>query len=251
MSQRIVVVTGAASGNGLAIASRLLSRGDLVVAFDVSSQALARCEAEHWSDHRDAVLTMAGDVSDEADVGRLIDRALMQHGRVDALVNNAGITGSATATDVHTTPVAEFDRVMAVNVRGVFLGCHAVLPHMLDRRAGVIVNIASVASFVAFPKRAAYTASKGAVLQLTRSIAVDYAHAGIRCNALCPGMIETPMTKWRLDQPDLRAQVLARIPQNEIGTADDVAGAVEFLLNEGARYMNGSGLVMDGGYLAI
>jgi NAD(P)-dependent dehydrogenase (short-subunit alcohol dehydrogenase family) len=251
MKKRVVVVTGAASGNGLAIASRLLSRGDLVVAFDVSAQALARCEAEHWSDHRDAVLTMAGDVSDEADVGRLIDQALTWHGRVDALVNNAGITGSAAATDVHTTPVAEFDQVMAVNVRGVFLGCHAVLPHMLDRRAGLIVNIASVASFVAFPKRAAYTASKGAVLQLTRSIAVDYAHAGIRCNALCPGMIETPMTKWRLDQPDLRAQVLARIPQNEIGTADDVAGAVEFLLGEGARYMNGSGLVMDGGYLAI
>lgn len=251
MSQRVVVVTGAASGNGLAIASRLLSRGDLVVAFDVSAQALARCEAEPWSDHRDAVLTMAGDVSDEADVGRLIDLALTQHGRVDALVNNAGITGSAAATDVHTTPVAEFDQVMAVNVRGVFLGCHAVLPHMLVRRTGVIVNIASVASFVAFPKRAAYTASKGAVLQLTRSIAVDYAHAGIRCNALCPGMIETPMTKWRLDQPDLRAQVLARIPQNEIGTADDVAGAVEFLLGDGARYMNGSGLVMDGGYLAI
>jgi NAD(P)-dependent dehydrogenase (short-subunit alcohol dehydrogenase family) len=251
MKKRVVVVTGAASGNGLAIASRLLSRGDLVVAFDVSAQALARCEAEHWSDRRDAVLTMAGDVSDEADVGRLIDQALTWHGRVDALVNNAGITGSAAATDVHTTPVAEFDQVMAVNVRGVFLGCHAVLPHMLDRRAGLIVNIASVASFVAFPKRAAYTASKGAVLQLTRSIAVDYAHAGIRCNALCPGMIETPMTKWRLDQPDLRAQVLARIPQNEIGTADDVAGAVEFLLGEGARYMNGSGLVMDGGYLAI
>lgn len=251
MSRRIVIVTGAASGNGLAIASRLLSCGDCVVAFDVSAQALAQCEAEHWADHRDAVATMAGDVSDEADVRRLIDQALMRHGRVDALINNAGIAGSASATDVHTTPVAEFDKVMAVNVRGVFLGCHVVLPHMLERRAGTIVNIASVASFVAFPKRAAYTASKGAVMQLTRSIAVDYADSGIRCNALCPGMIETPMTKWRLDQPDLRSQVLARIPQNEIGTADDVASAAEFLLGEGARYMNGSALVMDGGYLAI
>jgi NAD(P)-dependent dehydrogenase (short-subunit alcohol dehydrogenase family) len=251
MSQRIVVVTGAASGNGLAIASRLLSRGDSVVAFDVSAQALAKCEAEHWTDHRHAMLTMAGDVSNEADVGRLIDYALKQRGRVDVLVNNAGITGSQSAADVHTTPVSEFDKVMAVNVRGVFLGCHAVLPCMLERRAGVIVNIASVASFVAFPKRAAYTTSKGAVMQLTRSIAVDYAHAGIRCNALCPGMIETPMTKWRLDQPDLRTQVLARIPQNEIGTADDVAAAAEFLMSEGARYMNGSALVMDGGYLAI
>ncbi len=251
MSRRVVVVTGAGSGNGLAIASRLLSRGDSVVAFDVSAQALATCEAGQWVDHRDAVLTMSGDVSDEGDVDRLIERALKQHGRVDALVNNAGITGNQSASDVHTTPVSEFDKVLAVNVRGVFLGCHAVLPHMLERGAGMIVNIASVASFVAFPKRAAYTASKGAVLQLTRSVAVDYAHAGIRCNALCPGMIETPMTKWRLDQPDLRAQVLTRIPQNEIGTAQDVAGAVEFLLSADARYMNGSALVMDGGYLAI
>ncbi len=190
MSRRVVVVTGAGSGNGLAIASRLLSRGDSVVAFDVSAQALASCEAGQWVDHRDAVLTMSGDVSDEGDVDRLIERTLKRHGRVDALVNNAGITGSQSASDVHTTPVSEFDKVLAVNVRGVFLGCHAVLPHMLERGAGMIVNIASVASFVAFPKRAAYTASKGAVLQLTRSVAVDYAHAGIRCNALCPGMIE-------------------------------------------------------------
>ncbi|HMN12950.1 MAG TPA: SDR family oxidoreductase [Bellilinea sp.] len=251
MTQRVVVVTGAASGNGLAIASRQLSLGDFVVAFDLSAEALAKCEAEHWAGHRDNVMTVAGDVSDETDVVRLIDQALKRHGRVDVLVNNAGITGNPLATDVHTTPVSEFDRVMAVNVRGVFLGCHAVLPHMLARRAGVILNIASVASFVAFPKRAAYTASKGAVVQLTRSIAADYAHAGIRCNALCPGMIETPMTQWRLDQPDLREQVLARIPQNEIGTTGDVADAVEFLASEKARYMNGAALVMDGGYTAL
>lgn len=251
MSQRIIVVTGAASGNGLAITSRLLSLGDFVVAFDLSAEALAKCEANEWVNRRDAVLTVAGDVSQEADVAHVIDQAVKRHGRVDVLVNNAGITGNSLATDVHTTPVSEFDRVMAVNVRGVFLGCHAVLPHMLARRAGVILNLASVASFVAFPKRAAYTASKGAVVQLTRSIAADYAHAGIRCNALCPGMIETPMTQWRLDQPDLRAQVLARIPQSEIGTAEDVAATAEFLVGPLARYVNGAALVMDGGYTAI
>ncbi len=251
MNQRIVVVTGAASGNGLAITSRLLAGGDFVIAFDLSATALAKCEATEWAGWRDAVLTVAGDVSQEAAVLHMIDQAVKLHGRVDVLVNNAGITGNPLATDVHTTPVSEFDRVMAVNVRGVFLGCHAVLPHMLARRAGVILNIASVASFVAFPKRAAYTASKGAVVQLTRSIAVDYAQEGIRCNALCPGMIETPMTQWRLDQPDLRAQVLARIPQNEIGTTEDVAATAEFLIGPHARYMNGAALVMDGGYTAV
>jgi NAD(P)-dependent dehydrogenase (short-subunit alcohol dehydrogenase family) len=251
MNQRITIVTGAASGNGLAIATRQLSAGDFVIAFDVSAQALAKCEAESWAAHRGAVLSVAGDVSNEADIRRLVDQALSVRGQINVLINNAGITGSQAATDVHTTSVEEFDRVMAVNVRGVFLGCRAVLPCMLERRAGVILNIASVASFVAFPKRAAYTTSKGAVMQLTRSIAVDYAQAGIRCNALCPGMIETPMTRWRLDQPDLRAQVLSRIPQNEIGTADDVAAAVEFLVSDNARYMNGSALVLDGGLSAV
>lgn len=251
MTQRVVVVTGAASGNGLAIASRQLAAGDFVVAFDLSERALAGCVNDHWASHRRAVLTVAGDVSNEADVGRLIETAVSERGQVDVLINNAGITGSQAATDLHSTAVEEFDRVMAVNVRGVFLGCHAVLPHMLERRSGVILNIASVASFVAFPKRAAYTTSKGAVVQLTKSIAVDYARAGIRCNALCPGMIETPMTQWRLDQPELRAQVLSRIPQNEIGTVDDVSAVAEFLVSERARYMNGAALVMDGGLTAI
>ncbi|WP_428423452.1 SDR family NAD(P)-dependent oxidoreductase [Methylibium sp.] len=250
MNQRVVIVTGAASGNGLAIASRQLAAGDFVVAFDLSAQCLAECEAGNWAAHRGAVLAVAGDVSNEADIQRLVDQALSVHGRIDVLINNAGITGSQAATDVHTTSVEEFDRVMAINVRGVFLGCRAVLPHMLGRRAGVILNIASVASFVAFPKRAAYTTSKGAVVQLTRSIAVDYARSGIRCNALCPGMIETPMTQWRLDQPDLRAQVLSRIPQNEIGTPGDVAAAAEFLVSDNARYVNGAALVMDGGLTA-
>jgi NAD(P)-dependent dehydrogenase (short-subunit alcohol dehydrogenase family) len=251
MKKRVVIITGAASGNGLAIASRQLSLGDYVIAFDMSEEALARSSELHWTEHQDSLLTLAGDVSKELDVRNLVEKALKVSGQVDVLINNAGITGNELATDAHSTPLSEFDRVMAVNVRGVFLGCHLVLPHMLARREGVILNIASVASFVAFPKRAAYTASKGAVMQLTRSIAVDYAKDGIRCNALCPGMIETPMTQWRLDQPDLRAQVLARIPQNEIGTVNEVAAAAEFLVSKNARYMNGAALVMDGGYTSL
>ncbi len=116
-----------------------------------------------------------------------------------------------------------------MNLRGPFLLCRAALPVMLEQGRGIIVNVASVAGLVAFPGRAAYTASKGALVQLTRSVAVDYGARGIRCNALCPGMIDTPMTRWRLEQPALREQVLAGIPQGEIGTVDDVASAVAFL----------------------
>jgi NAD(P)-dependent dehydrogenase (short-subunit alcohol dehydrogenase family) len=251
MNQRVVVVTGAASGNGLAIASRQLSAGDFVVAFDVSEEGLRKCEAEFWGGYRTSVRTVVGDVASDSDIHRLIDGVLELTGKIDILINNAGITGSQEASNVHSTPVKEFDRVLAVNVRGVFLGCHAALPHMLKRRSGIILNVASVAGLVAFPRRAAYTTSKGAVVQLTRSIAVDYASAGIRCNALCPGMIETPMTQWRLDQPDLKSQILWRIPQNEIGSADDVAAAAEFLVSEDARYINGAALVLDGAMTAI
>jgi NAD(P)-dependent dehydrogenase (short-subunit alcohol dehydrogenase family) len=122
---------------------------------------------------------------------------------------------------------------------------------MLDQGSGIIVNIASVAGLVAFPGRAAYSTSKSAIIGLTRSIAADYAARGIRCNAVCPGMIDTPMTRWRLEQPDLRAQVLERIPQREIGEASDVAGAVAFLAGPDARYFNGAAVVLDGGYTAI
>ena len=247
---RVSVVTGAASRNGRAIASRLHDCGDRVAALDVSANSLNRCRVDEWDAHGDRVLCLVADVSDEASINTAVARATDRFGRVDVLVNNAEIAGSNSATTVHATPVAEFDRVIAVNVRGVFLGCRAVLPLMLKQGGGIIINIASVAGLVAFSGRAAYTASKGAVIQLSRSITADYAHAGIRCVALCPGMIETPMTQWRLDQPHLRNEILPRIPQNDIGSVDDVASAVAFLAGPEARYFNGAALVMDGGYAA-
>jgi NAD(P)-dependent dehydrogenase (short-subunit alcohol dehydrogenase family) len=248
---RVVLVTGAASGNGRAIAKRFLEHGDRVAAIDLTDSEIRARALDDWADCSERVLGIAADVASESGMSEAVAQVVDRFGRVDVLINNAGITGNSDATRLHTTPVAEFDNVMAVNVRGVFLGCRSVLPVMIEQGQGVIVNIASIASMVAFPGRAAYSASKGAVLQLTRSIAVDYAASGIRCNALCPGMIETPMTKWRLDDPELRQQVLARIPQREIGTVEDVAAAVMFLSGPESRYLNGSALVVDGGYTAI
>jgi NAD(P)-dependent dehydrogenase (short-subunit alcohol dehydrogenase family) len=248
---RVSVITGAASGNGRAIASRLLKYGDCIAALDISIDALDRCRTEDWCGHADRVLSLVTDVTDEASINAAIESVKGRFGRLDVLVNNAGIAGSVEATTVHATPVVEFDRVIAVNLRGVFLGCRAALPIMIEQGSGVIINIASVSGLVAFPGRAAYTASKGGVIQLSRSITADYAHAGIRCVALCPGMIETPMTQWRLDQPHLRKEILARIPQNEIGSVEDVASAVTFLAGPEAHYFNGSALVMDGGYAAV
>jgi NAD(P)-dependent dehydrogenase (short-subunit alcohol dehydrogenase family) len=122
---------------------------------------------------------------------------------------------------------------------------------MLERRRGVIVNIASVAGLVAFPARAAYSISKAAVIQITRTIAVDYGHRGIRSIALCPGMIDTPMTQWRLAEPRLREEELGRIPQKRIGTVSDVVSAVVFFTSDEANYCNGAVIPIDGGYLAM
>jgi len=248
---RVVYVTGAASGNGLSIANRFLESGDKVIAVDLDAAALEKCRKADWAAHADSLLTQEGDVTREVDIDASIAAGRDAFGAIDIVINNAGITGSEKASTVHLTPVEEYDRVMAVNVRSAFLACRAVLPEMMERRSGVIINIASVAGLVAFPGRAAYTASKGAIIQLTRAITADYAQHGIRALALCPGMIETPMTKWRLDQPKMRQAIVDRIPQAEIGSAEDVADAVHYFASSQASYFNGAALVMDGGYIAI
>jgi NAD(P)-dependent dehydrogenase (short-subunit alcohol dehydrogenase family) len=248
---RAVIVTGAASGIGRATAARFLREGDRVAALDLDLAALETARRESWPDAGNRFLPMVGDVAQPADAARAVATTLERFGRIDVLVNNAGITGGPKALKLHETSVEDFDRVWGVNTRGMFLMCRAAIPHFLAQGGGIIVNIASVAGHVAFPGRAAYNVSKGAAVMLTRSVAVDYSAQGIRCNAVCPGMIDTPMTHWRLEQPALRAQVNARIPQGDVGGVDDVANAVWFLASEQARYMHGSQLVVDGAYSSI
>jgi NAD(P)-dependent dehydrogenase (short-subunit alcohol dehydrogenase family) len=236
----VAVVTGGASGIGLATCRRLRDEGFAVAALDLRPDGASDA----------AKITMACDVTDEASVNAAMAAVTTRLGAIDVLVNNAGITGSAAATVCHETPVAEWDRVHAVNVRGPFLCSRAVLPSMLARGSGHIITIASVAGLVAFPGRCAYTASKGAAVMLTRSIAADYAAAGIRANAVCPGMVYTPMTAWRLDQPELRAAVEARIPAGRVASPDEIADAVALLAAGRLAYMNGHPLVVDGGMSA-
>jgi NAD(P)-dependent dehydrogenase (short-subunit alcohol dehydrogenase family) len=238
---RVAVVTGGASGIGLATCGRLADEGFAVAALDLKPDAAAGV----------AALTLGCDVISEDDVSRAMDEVAARLGPVDVLVHNAGITGSRAAARCHETPVEEWDRVQAVNVRGPFLCSRAVLPSMMARGSGHIITIASIAGLVAFPGRCAYTASKGAALMLTRSIAVDYAAAGIRANAVCPGMVYTPMTSWRLDQPDLRAAVEDRIPAGRVAMPDEIADAVALLASGRLGYMTGHPLVVDGGMSAL
>jgi NAD(P)-dependent dehydrogenase (short-subunit alcohol dehydrogenase family) len=237
---RVAVVTGAASGIGRAAAARLTSDGFRVAVLDIDDAA-----------SEDVQLAVKADVTDPADVDRAFAEVLDAFGRIDVLVNNAGITGSAKATVCHETPIDEWDRVLAVNVRGPFLCTRAALPAMLRQGAGHVITVASIAGLVAFPGRCAYTTSKGAAVQFTKSLAVDYACAGIRANAVCPGMVETPMTQWRLDVPELRAEVESRIPLGRVATADEIADAIALLASDRLVYLTGHALALDGGWTAL
>jgi NAD(P)-dependent dehydrogenase (short-subunit alcohol dehydrogenase family) len=236
----VAIVTGAASGIGRASSRRLQEDGMTVIALDLDVAAAAEVSPN----------ALAMDVSDAAQVSEVMTEVLLRWPRIDVLVNNAGITGSAQATTAHETPVEEFDRVMAVNVRGPFLCSRAVLPSMIEAGRGHIITIASAAGIVAFPGRCAYTTSKGAALQLARSMAVDYGRLGIRSNAICPGMVETPMTQWRLDQPDLRDRTESQIPMGRVASPEEIADVVSVLASGRLGYANGAALVIDGGWTA-
>ena len=242
------MVTGAASGIGAGLASHFVSLGDRVIALDMDRGGLTSLADRLASPN---LMLALADVTDDVQLERALAESTSRFGHPDVLVNNAGTTGGPQATTLHETPPEVVDRVVDVNLRAVIRLTAAVLPTMLERRRGVIVNIASVAGLVAFPARAAYSITKAAVIQVTRTIAVDYGHQGIRSIALCPGMIDTPMTHWRLAQPALREEVLARIPQRTIGTVSDVVGAAAFFASDEASYCNGAAIPIDGGYLAI
>ena len=238
--RRCVVVTGGASGIGQATVTRLVADGFRVAVLDLGDAAGSGAE-----------LTLRADVTDPAEVESAIEQVLAAFGRIDVLVNNAGITGSAKATVCHETPVADWDRVLSVNVRGPFLCSRAVLPTMLSQGSGHIITVASVAGLVAFPGRCAYTTSKGAAVLFTKSLAVDYASKGIRANAVCPGFVQTPMTQWRLDVPELRAQVESTIPMGRVAQPEEIAEAIAMLASDTLVYLTGHALVVDGGATAI
>ncbi len=242
--ERVAVVTGGGSGIGLATCSRLAADGFTLAVLDLDIDAAKAAAGPNGSGY-------AADVSDADAVERTFTDIVTTFGRIDVLVNNAGISGGSAATICHETPVADWDRVHAINSRGPFLCSRAALPVMLAQGSGQVITVASVAGLVVFPGRCAYTASKGAALMFAKSLAVDYAHAGIRSNAVCPGFVETPMTQWRLDVPELRAKVEANIPLGRVAQPADIADAICVLASGRLSYMNGHALIIDGGWTSL
>jgi NAD(P)-dependent dehydrogenase (short-subunit alcohol dehydrogenase family) len=237
---KVAIVTGGSSGIGAATVARLLERGAHVTAADVDVAGVAKDAGD-----------VECDVSDPAAVERLVAGVLERFGRIDILCNNAAVPST---TDVLACTPEEWDRTFAINCRGPFLCTKAVLPTMIEQGGGVIVNTASVAAFVALPNRAAYSATKGALVSFTRQVAFDYAKHGIRCSYVCPGGVDSPWIARLLESTDdpvaAREAIVAQQPLGRLATPEDVAKAIVFLCSDDAELVTGSGLVVDGGLLA-
>ena len=244
MDGKGVVVTGVATGLGREIARHLAAEGARVIGCDVNDTG--------------GEDTMAGigryvhvNVSSEAEVGGLVDAAVAELGKLDAFVNNAAIEIDVELLD---TTEEQLDRILAVNLKGVFFGCKHAVRAMRATGGGSIVNIASILALVADANLPAYCAAKGGVLALSRAVAVGYGADGIRCNAVCPGDVDTPMLQAVFEAADdpaaLRAKISSEYPLGRISQPSEIARSVAFLASDDSSFMSGQPLVLDGGLLA-
>ncbi|HWR15715.1 MAG TPA: SDR family oxidoreductase [Terriglobales bacterium] len=248
LKDQVAIITGAGAGIGGASASLFAREGARVAVVDLNQKA---------ADETSSVITSNGgtcrvfavDVSRSSDVQRLVDGVIKLWGRIDILFNNAGIVPHGK---IHQTTEEEWDRAMAVNVKSMYLTCHAVIPIFKQQGGGTIINTSSATVLRNVVDRAAYTASKGAVLALSRSMAMDYVGENIRVNAICPGTIDTPSLRARLaahaDPKEARKRFIARQPMGRLGTAEEVAQAALYLASSEAAFVTGTALSIDGGF---
>jgi NAD(P)-dependent dehydrogenase (short-subunit alcohol dehydrogenase family) len=244
---KVAIVTGAAGGIGSAIVERFAAEGAAVVAADVSEERL-----------RDVAQRAGGetswqvcDVARAEDVQRLVATAVERHGKLTTMCNNAAVSIPGSVEEVSEN---DFDRTIAVNLRGVFLGCKYAVPELLKAGGGSIVNTGSVNSLVAEPFLTAYVASKGGVLMLTKAVALDYADKGIRCNCLCPGWVDTPINHPHAERMGGLEGVLESLPEwqpiGRQGFPEEIAAAAVYLASDESAFMTGSAFVIDGGMTA-
>jgi len=242
LSDRVAIVTGSGRGIGRAIALKLAEAGASIVVNDVGDMAPAEEVAGEIRKLGRDSLVISADVIQSADVASLVDTVVEKYGKVDILVNNAGITRDQLIMRMSDD---DWDKVLEVNLKSVFLCSKAVLRHMMKQRWGRIVNISSIVGLIGNPGQANYSSSKAGIIGLTRTIAKEVASRGITANAIAPGFIDTAMTQ---QLPEERRQALMdQVPLGFLGTPRDVAEAVAFLASEEARYITGQVLTVDGG----
>ena len=238
---KVAVITGAASGIGAATARLMAGEGAKVVLADISGDAANALASALGPD----AMAVTCDVSKEADVAALIKAAADAHGRIDILFNNAGIGSFGNTVEL---PPDQWEQVIAVDLHSVYYACHHAIPHM--PRGSAIVNTASISGLGGDYRFAAYNAAKGAVINYTKALAIDHARDGIRVNALCPGLVETPITAGMNQMPGLPEEWHKRIPMGRGAQPEEMANVVAFLASDAASYMTGSIIVADGGTTA-
>ena len=245
LDSKVAMITGAASGMGAAEARLFAREGAKVVLADIQDelgQEVAREIGEN-------TVYLHLDVGDESQWQAAISATANRFGKLDILVNNAGVSGGNPGRLEEQT-VENFDRVMAVNARGVFLGAKYAIPEMRKAGGGSIINISSIYGLVGSARGAGYAASKGAVRIFSKAAAIQYAKDGIRVNSVHPGFIDTPQSARLMNDPDARAALVDRTPIGRIGTSEDIAYGVLFLASDESSYVTGSELVLDGGTTA-
>jgi 3alpha(or 20beta)-hydroxysteroid dehydrogenase len=244
---KVALISGGARGQGATEAQLFAREGAKVVVGDILDEEGRKVEAEVRAAGGEATYVHL-DVTKEDQWRAAVDTAVQRYGKLDILVNNAGIL---LRKSIEAMTVEEWDRIMAVNLKGVFLGTKHAIPAMRRAGGGSIINISSTAGLVGSPgDSSAYTATKGGVRLFTKATAIQHAHDNIRCNSVHPGPIATDMIRDTLDDPDLWAQRLRRLPMGRAGTTADVAYGVLYLASDEASYVTGSELVIDGGTTA-
>jgi len=253
---KVAIVTGGSSGIGQAIAIRLGEEGVNVAINYVGPVEGAEATREaieqgvdicmkKMSESGTRPILVHADVADEDDVAQMFERVLDEYGRLDYLINNAGIQ---IAADTQLLPVAHFDKVLAVNLRGAFLCAQHAVRHLLDAdRPGVIINVSSVHQLIPKPRFVGYSVSKGGMQNLTRTLALEFAARGIRVNGIGPGATVTPINRSWIDDPMKRAMVESHIPMRRAGDAEEMAAVAAFLCSDEAAYVTGQTLFIDGG----
>jgi len=247
LKDKVAIITGAGGGMGR-VASQLFAKEGAEIVVAEFSEAAGRETVRLVEEAGGTATFVRVDVSKEADAKAMIDHAVATYGRVDVLYNNAGIMPEADHS-VIDTDVAAWDQVMAVNVRGVFLGCKYAIPVMLAQGSGSIINISSFVALMGCSNpQDAYTASKGAVLALTKSLAVQFGPRGVRSNAICPGPVETPLLMdWLVKDEEAKRIRLARNPTGRFGKPEEIVYMAMYLASDESRWTNGASLVVDGG----
>lgn len=245
LTGEIAIVTGAAKGLGKGMAKGLAANGATVVIVDVDEKEGLKTAEEIRNDGNNAILKL-GDITNYTVVKRITEEVIQEFGKIDILVNNAGLVVRKAALD---TSEEEWDKVMNLNIKSHFLMVKAVLPFMMAKRKGKVIEIGSVSSFLGHPVHAAYAASKGAIRLFIKSLAQDYGKHNIYINGIAPGYIRTPMTEDFLKNEDTYKSIVSKIPIGRAGTPEDLVGPVVFLASKASDYVQGHLLPVEGGRL--